>query len=143
MSFTGWQALYFDSNVEPSLTEAGADPDNDGVPNLLEYALLGNPMENEPSILQRLALLDMSSPGAAFNTGGKLTFFLDVRDDDPALNIVVLAAASLSFDSSTSIQPVVTDTVADDGLHRLTFIDLQPASGFKARFFRLQVSRDP
>ena len=143
VSFTGWQALYFDSNVEASLTEAGADPDNDGVPNLFEYALLGNPMENEPSILQRLSLLDMSSHGAAFNAEGKLTFFLDVRDDDPALNIVVLAAASLSFDSSTSIQPVVTDTVADDGLHRLTFIDPQSASGFKARFFRLQVSRDP
>jgi hypothetical protein len=142
VSFTGWQALYFDPDVEPSLKAAGADPDNDGVPNLLEYALLGNPMENEPSILQRLALLDMSSPGAAFNAEGKLTFFLDVRDDDPALTIVVLADTSLGFDSSTVVQAVVSDPVIDDGLQRLTFVDPEVASSAKARFFRIQVSRD-
>jgi hypothetical protein len=143
VSFTGWQALYFDSDVEPSLTEAGADPDNDGVSNLLEYALLGNPMENESSILQRLALLDMSSSGAAFNAEGKMTFFLDVRDDDPALTIIVLADTSLGFDSSTVVQAVVSDPVVDDGLQRLTFVDPEVASGSKTRFFRLQVSRDP
>jgi hypothetical protein len=143
VSFTGWQALYFDLDVAPSLTEAGADPDNDGVSNLLEYALLGNPMENEPSILQRLALLDMSSSGAAFNAEGKMTFFLDVRDDDPALTIIVLADTSLGFDSSTVVQAVVSDPVVDDGLQRLTFVDSEFASGSKIRFFRLQVSRDP
>ena len=108
VSFAGWQALYFDPDVEPSLTEAAADPDNDGVSNFLEYALLGNPMENESTILQRFALLDMSSPGAAFNAEGKMTFFLDVRDNDPALTIVVLADTSLDFDSSIVIQAVVS-----------------------------------
>jgi len=43
------------------------DPDNDGIPNLLEYALNGNPLVSDPSILPTLTSLDAQNVSYDFD----------------------------------------------------------------------------
>ena len=46
-----FRALHFGSDTDPALSADSADPDGDGLPNLVEYALGGDPWRAEPARL--------------------------------------------------------------------------------------------
>ncbi len=65
---------------------ADADPDKNGVVNLVEYA-----MKTPPKVAG-------GRPGTVVHDGtGMLQLVLDVRDDDPALSAVGQSGASTGF----------------------------------------------
>lgn len=126
--FSGWQAANFTLPAEAALAAADADPDKDGVVNLIEYAV-----KTPPKIAG-------AKPGSVTRTGtGALQLVLDVRDDDPGLSAVGESGATAAA-LSGSIAPVITDPVANDGMKRWTFTDQPPAGTNLRRFLRARFS---
>ncbi len=66
-TYQSWLRLHFSGKErdDPSISGPDADPDGDGIPNLMEYALAGNPRQQEPSTLR--AVMDASGCGLSFN----------------------------------------------------------------------------
>lgn len=65
--FADWVEQFFtpEERTDPEISGEGADPDHDGVSNLLEYALGGNPRQADPSILPQ-SRLEESIEGPEF-----------------------------------------------------------------------------
>jgi hypothetical protein len=125
-SFLGWQSLNFTLPAQAALATSTADPDQDGIVNLFEYALRLTPQANNP-------------PGALvpmLNASSKLRLSFAVRDDDPKLSLTLEAASDLTFASITTISPVITDPVPGDGLKTLEFTDTITAP---RRFGRIKI----
>jgi len=132
-SFTGWQALTFLLPTEAALAAPLADPDRDGLVNLLEYTV-------------RLPARTGSAPGyfsTAIDGAGRLATILNVRDDDPKLSVVMEAADGPGFASVTTITPTITDPVPGDGFRQYAFVDAVGSPQIAARFVRLRISLLP
>lgn len=132
-AYSGWQTLNFTLPAEAALASTLADPDQDGLANLLEYAV-------------RLPARISSSPGyfaAVPDMEGRPTFTFNVRDDDSKLSVIMEAAAELAFTNRTTIQPIITDPVPGDGMRQYFFRDtVAPQPGVN-RFVRIRVSLLP
>ncbi len=129
-SYAGWQSLNFTLPAEAALAAPTADPDSDGLSNLLEYAV-------------RLPARSASSPlyfATTADAAGRLLTILNVRDDDPKLSVVMEAADDLSFAGATTIAPVITDPIPGDGLKQYKFLDTVTPEQAAARFVRIRVS---
>jgi hypothetical protein len=132
-SYSGWQSLNFTLPTEAALASPLADPDHDGLANVLEYAV------RLPSRTSSSSALFATTP----DVEGRLTATLDVRDDDPKLSVIMEAADDLTFTNPTTIAPEVTDPVPGDGVQRYFFMDnVLPQSG-AGRFVRIRVSLLP
>ncbi|MGY8672241.1 MAG: putative Ig domain-containing protein [Verrucomicrobiia bacterium] len=128
-SFDGWKNLHFSLPAEDALAAPGADPDNDGIPNLHEYATRLNPRGHD----------EFTASPLSFVGNGQVTFTLDVRDDDPALVTQSELSTTLPFTAITTLTPSESDPTPGDGMKRLTFTD--SASNEMARFIRLKITR--
>ncbi len=126
--FSGWQALHFNLPAEADLAGPLADPDADGLPNLIEYALRRNPRTNDapPSVRP------------VFGPDGTVSFTLQVRRDDPRLQVRLEAAGEVDFAAPVSGNLVET-IPGDGGMQTLRFADpvQLPAAGSR-RFWRLK-----
>ncbi|MCC5842299.1 MAG: DNRLRE domain-containing protein [Opitutales bacterium] len=107
-----------------------ADPDFDGVPNLLEYALGGNPTVPGRDHLPVLAQTDIAGEP-------HLTLTFD-RLADPDLVYAVWASSNL-IDWGT--EPVWSSTGTENVGGGVTVLDPQPLSPGQPRFLRLEVTR--
>ena len=128
-----WRAEHFGPGVSPEQMADEADPDGDGVPNLLEYALGSGPMASG----------DAARPAAGTAAGGAgaeetwLTLGFS-RVADPALRYVVEAADGLAgpwtpiWESSGTANTAGPVTVTDP---------MAMGGGRTARFLRLRVER--
>ncbi|MDF3058965.1 MAG: hypothetical protein K0R17_3180 [Rariglobus sp.] len=105
-------------------SDTTADPDGDGLNNLLEYALGGNPTEPDA---------DLNPAAAATETRLQLTFN---RIADPALLYTVQATDNLT----TTWADIWTSTGADNVAGLVTVPDTQLLSTSARRFLRLRVS---
>lgn len=124
-SFTGWQNLNFTLPAQAALAVDTADPDLDGLSNLLEYALRLPPRTASTFALSGSII------------GGQLRLALPVRDDDAKLGVTMEAASELPFTTITTITtPTITDPVPGDGLRTLEFVDSVTAP---RRFGRIKV----
>lgn len=103
-----------------------ADPENDGIPNLLEYALGGDPLTSDPGILPQPSLS---------NNRLALTF---QRTADPDLIYQVEAGNDLA---ETSWTPIWSSSGAANTAGQFTVEDIQTLTGQPRRFLRLRVSR--
>jgi hypothetical protein len=113
-SFTGWQNLNFALPAQAAIATNLADPDQDGLNNLTEYALRLPPQTSSA----------FSFTGPTNTAGGQLRLSLPVRDDDVKLSVVMETASELPFAIFTTIStPTVTDPVLGDGLRTLEFLD--------------------
>jgi Putative Ig domain len=113
-SFTGWQNLNFTLPAQAAIATNVADPDNDGLNNLTEYALRLPPLTGSA----------ISFSGPTLTPARLLRLSLAVRDDDAKLSVVMETASELPFAIiTTNTTPTVTDPVLGDGLRTLEFID--------------------
>jgi hypothetical protein len=129
-TFAGWQNLRFTLPAENTLASASADPDGDGVPNLIEYALRTNPKVNDSP----------PKPVMSFNGNGQAVFTLAVRDDAPGLSAAAEISSVLPFTSITTASGVLTDPTPGDGFKTATFTDTVSKDSATARFTRFKVT---
>ncbi len=128
-SFASWQGQNFNLPAENAIASPNLDPDNDGLPNLVEYALKTLPK-------QANAIKLMSN--RTFNGSGQLQFSQVIRDDDPKLSVKFEAAAAVPLASPTLINAVLTDPTPGDGLKTWTFTDTVSKNNTATRFGRLR-----
>ncbi len=112
-SFAGWQNLNFTLPEQAAQATNTADPDADGLSNLLEYALRQPPQASSA----------FSFSGPTVTVDNKLRLSLAARDDDAKLSLTMEAASELPFATITTTAATITDPVAGDGLRSLEFID--------------------
>ena len=121
-TFAEWAALY---QIGP--TDFGGDPDGDGIPNLIEYALGTNPRAHDPPDTIRLIIEDDHA-------------VLEVtRNGKPAdVELVVQVSGTLSGPWASGA-PETTALV--DTTTMLRVRDNSPVSGKKTRFLRLMATK--
>lgn len=73
--FVAWIDSFFPGETSPAIIGKTADPDNDGVDNLTEFALNGNPANGSNNGLTAVLIQDASAPA-----GNELTLVAAVRD---------------------------------------------------------------
>lgn len=116
-----WRQTHFGTSEATGNAANDADPDADGVANLLEYALAGDPMVAENDLL----------PVTAVEADHLKLSFDSI--DDPALTYEVLAS-----DDLTTWSPIWTSETNVLGL--VTVTDPEPLSAHPRRFLRLRVT---
>jgi hypothetical protein len=129
VSFAVWQAQNFTLPAENTIAGQDQDPDNDDLPNLVEYALKTPPKQATATRL-------MSN--RAFNGSGQLQCSQAIRDDDPKLSIKWEIGSALPLGSPASISAVITDPTAGDGIKTWTFTDTVNRDVANARYGRLR-----
>ena len=73
--FIAWIDSFFPGETNPAIIGKTADPDNDGIDNLTEFALNGNPNSGSNNGLTAVLIQDASAPA-----GNELTLVAAVRD---------------------------------------------------------------
>jgi hypothetical protein len=124
-----WNQQHFTSNqlANDSISGELADPDKDGLCNLLEYAF-----NNNPWVFNSGAQLSVTGNGVSLlhrknKSASDLTFLVEKSGD--------LAGSGWQIQ-----QPVSQTTLSDDGWTQSLKLDLPQGGGSKG-FFRLRVSR--
>jgi len=132
-AFAQWNASHFSLSELSDSTVSGpaADPDHDGLANLLEYALATDPRHATDSGPQ---LATVEDSGATYLT---LTFN---RIADPALTYLVQTSATLAADSW---QNLWSSTGTANQAGTVTVRDNTPLATSAARFLRLKVEHSP
>ena len=129
--FQGWQFSQFAAKANnPSVADDNADPDHDGMVNLLEYALGGDPNQPSPAPMPVISHINIS--GTDYLT---LTYTKDVTKTD----VVYQAQASMNLGTGswTDISDDLMGTSGNIETHRAKIA--VGGGGFK--FLRLQVTR--
>jgi hypothetical protein len=128
-SFTRFQNLNFNLPGEAALAAADQDPDNDDLPNIIEYAL-----RTDPRVADTLKV-----PGTPqFDGAGNMQFVLQVRDDDPSLMARLEISDGLPFSSPSVVDPVESDPNGADGLKTWTFTDTVSRDSIMSRYGRIK-----
>jgi hypothetical protein len=132
-SFAGWQALHFNLPAEADHAGALVDADNDGLPNLAEYALRLNPRAPDAP----------ASVLPAFGAGGEINLWATVRSDDPKLVVQMEAAGDVTY-AGPQTGTLSETTPAGAGLQTLRFTDVVtlPQAG-NQRFWRIKLELKP
>lgn len=128
-TFAGWQALRFTLPGEAGIAAANADPDNDGISNLFEYARRLNPKSSD----------NPAGNTRGFNGNGQFVLTVQVRDDAPGLTMDAEISSALPFANITTVNGQLTDPTPNDGFRTATFTDPVSKENVTARFIRLKV----
>jgi hypothetical protein len=108
-TFKDWQQHYWPGTTDPAIIGPTADPDGDGINNLLEYALDADPTVADDSVLPEIGVETVD--GRRY-----LTLTYRRRTDDSALNYEVLGSEDLATPLSNWAVQSQTMTVNQDGL---------------------------
>ncbi len=137
-----WKEKYFGDETDPNIVGNLADPDGDGLSNLLEYALGLDPTQpdEEPTPIAIEEFTDLDN-----ETRRYLTLTYTKRLGDPSLAFKVLAGNSLKaseiWTEQSTVVPVPQDETVPAGFERVKVRDSQPLEGGPARrYMKLEVS---
>ena len=119
-----WRQQYFGTTEPTGMAAYDADPDGDGVPNLLEYALGGDPLSPNSALLPQPMM-----------SGNRLSLVVS-RIADPNLLYLVEATATLTAESWT---PIWSSTGEENAEGEATVEDIVTMDEAPRRFMRLQV----
>jgi hypothetical protein len=137
-AFKDWQQHYWPESTDPAIVGPTADPDGDGISNILEYALDGDPTVADDSVLPEIGVEIVD--GRHY-----LTLTYRRRTDDSALDYQVVASDDLAAPlSSWAVQgqamPVSQDGLPS-GIARVKVRDSVTIEGGPGRrFLRLRVT---
>ncbi len=133
-----WQAKYFTSAelANPAISGDAADPDGDGVPNLVEYALGLLPRTAGVAGLPTVGTTTIS--GSEYQT---LTYTQVIADTD--ITYVPQVSGDLkAWTSGANALATVSTTNNADGTTRTVVVrDLTAQTATNARFIRLEITR--
>jgi len=138
-AFQGWQTSVFGANAtNPSIAGPLADPNNNGVPNFLEYAFNSDPLQGGTEPLPVYSVVQDGSG----NDYVALTF--TEINNDPNLTYTVQVTGDLSqqtdqWHSGPAYTTVVSQTV-NGNTTQITVRDNTPFTSSTKRFIRVQVS---
>ncbi len=118
--------------ADPTISGDGADPDQDGLPNYLEYALGTDPKVNEPALAFHLQIETIAGQPAA-----TLTYTLNTN----ATDAVVTLLESLDLFSWT---PATTSLLSqtNDGLRNTLKLQIHPGEPPAGKLF-LRLAASP
>jgi hypothetical protein len=137
---TGYNTWSSGISWEGKDSSATADPNNDGISNLLAYALGIPPLGQIPANALPQAALDTTTTGGPF-------LALDYRQNTKATDLTYIIETSTDLitwtpavpNGTTIIQETMSPTVADNPDTALNRIRLKQAPGETHRFLRLRV----
>lgn len=135
-----WKQRWFNGETNPEIVANWADPDADGLSNLLEYALDLDPtassIESKPVIGKVL-----------IGAKNYLTLTYVHRTDDPDLVLETVASSDVrQTENSWVVQSTEISELQDDlapGMKRTTFRDSVALEDAGFRFLRLKVALEP
>ena len=136
--YTTWQAKYFTPAqlANAAISGPNADPDGDGIPNLVEYALNLNP---EQANVVGLPIIGQTT------ISGQQYLTLTYTQVIAATDITYVPQVSgdlITWTSGPSYTAIVSTTNNADGVTQTVVTrDLTPMSGASARFIRLEVTK--
>jgi hypothetical protein len=138
--FELWQETHWTGVTDPAIIGSAADPDRDGLDNLMEYALDADPTVADDSVLPLVGLV--KADGLSY-----LTLAYDRRTDDPSLTYEVVASDALHAPlSGWTVQATVLETGVTDavtGRQHIKIRDSAPVeTGGAHRYLRLRVTRE-
>jgi uncharacterized repeat protein (TIGR02543 family) len=131
VSVATWRQTHFDTDSgNPLIAGDAVDPDGDGRPNLLEYALGTNPRES-----------DQGGPTQIETRGGELV--LTVMLDQQATDITTLfeSTTTLTNPLSWSDSGIVLETIGETATHKTIEARIPFTQG--TRFLRLRIQQNP
>ena len=132
-----WQDRYFTAAEQTNAAVSGnaADPDGDGVPNLLEYAL-----NLSPRVAGVAGLPTVGSTAINGSTYLSLTYTKFIANTDIAY-LPQVSGDLVAWNSGTNYLATVSTTNNPDGLTQTVVVrDLTPLSTNGRRFIRLSVT---
>jgi endonuclease I/PKD repeat protein len=123
--FAAWEATHFPGS-ESALSGAGVDPDGDGLPNLLEYALGDDPLTPDPGAIISLTMQTVGGTNYLYITHYKnhyasgISFGYEVSTNLPSWTSVTPAVVSASqIDPQRDLVTVSVPAIAPSELVRL------------------------
>jgi surface-anchored protein len=134
-AFAQWQQIHWPGSADPQRVSADADPDGDGIRNLLEYAF-----DLDPNLASRSGLPELSVRESAGQRYGMLTFRQAGAATDIEYEPVV--SSNLMTDGWTPLTQM--HEVVDHGSHQLvTMRDDVPLEGSSSRYYMVRVRFKP
>ena len=138
-AFDAWRISQFSplELADTGISGELADPDHDGIKNLLEFALNLSPKSSDATGLPTATIQDVA--GQDYLT---LTF----RRRTPALDLTYTPQTNGSLDAGSWLDNAVQVGAPidhGDGTETVTFRDATPISGADRRFLQLKVTRTP
>lgn len=126
-SYAAWSANAFSGATDPSLVGATADPDGDGIANLLEYAFASDPLAGDSAA---------SAPRLTMNDSGDLVFEFRRAKAAADLVLVVQNSSDLATWTDSALVPAL---VAQENTHDVWRV-VVPRGDAQRLFVRLHVT---
>ncbi|MEK0450986.1 MAG: hypothetical protein RL088_3254 [Verrucomicrobiota bacterium] len=136
LNYTSWKNLSFDpaDAADNSISGLTADPDLDGIPNLIEYGLGGNPLFNDRALL-------LLQPTIS-NSGGTDYLTYQYRTNAGASDATITPQVSSNltnwFSGAGNVITLGGPSLRNDGINIFLVRDTVPAANGN-RYIRLQV----
>jgi hypothetical protein len=132
--YANWQNQYFTAGqlADPSISGDAADPNHNGLPNLLEYAMGLNPTVSDPTLMPHCQVIGVGGQPQAV-----LTYSVNTAATDAAVYV----------DESTNLAswtPAVTQTLSQTltGSRNVLQVELHPGTPLLPKLFlRLRAQR--
>ena len=136
--FEGWRVEHFneEERSDPEISGETADPDRDGIPNLLEFALGLDPREPNTEALPGPELKTLEGLGG----DRYLTLTFTAPSGIQEIEYGVRLSGGLEDWSESAVLHDSTEN--EDGTTTRTYRDTQPFDASERRFMRLNVSRE-